>query len=78
VPDRTVGHRAAFLVRHLDLEAGHYLAQRPTANTTHTIGEEDVPLLRSAKAVEEWHLEELIPPGVQLFGQSLSRGGGQA
>src|SRR5882724_4106245 len=78
VPDGPVGHLPTLLVRHLDLEAGHYLTQCPVENQAQSVGEEDVPHLRGAQAVEQRKSECPVPPGVQLFGQTLSRGGGQA
>ena len=78
VPDRSVGNVPALLVRHLDLEAGHHLAQCPRANSAHSVGEEDVPHLGGAQPVEERNPEDPLPLPVQLLRQPLARGGCQA
>ena len=71
--DRPVGHLLALLIRHLDLEPRHHLAQRAPPHPPRTIGEEDVPLLRGAESVEQRDVEGAVPPGVQLLRQTLAR-----
>ena len=61
-----------------DLEAGNDLAERARHDIAGTVREEDVPHLRRAETIEKGHAEALVPPGVELLGQALSRGGGQA
>src|ERR1700752_4006741 len=67
-----------FVVAHLHVESGDDSADRARLHRPVLVTNEDVPHLGGAEAVEQLHVERLSPALVQLGGERLPRGGGDA